>query len=217
MSAPLMDGGVKMKYAAIVTLLLVFAALPLAAQDGNVYVTIFASQVDIDEDDLEGDFRLDYDDALALGASANRFYGNYVSIEAAVFGIRADASLTFEDVATLDLGSLDLTPITLGAQFHVLGRSRFDPYLGGGAAYILADDLSSSDLDTAGLGRLELDSGLSYYLNAGIGFQITPGIGVVVDARYIPFKTDSRSSVTGVEQELEISPRLLSAGLRFRF
>jgi outer membrane protein W len=206
-----------MKYAAIVTLLLVFAALPLAAQDRNVYVTIFASQVDIDEDDLTEGFRLELDDARALGASANLLYGSHVSIEAAVFGVRADAGLTFEDVAALDLGSLDLTPITLGAQFHVLGRSRFDPYLGGGGAYILADDLSSVDLDAAGIGRLELDSGLSYYLNAGIGFQITSGLGVVVDARYIPFKTDSRSAVTGVEQELELSPRIVSAGLRFRF
>lgn len=207
-----------MKSAVIVALLLVFAAAPVAAQDRNVTVTVFASQVDMDEEsDLEGGSVTEFEEGEALGAAANFFVTRLFSVEAAVFFIRTDAGLLVEGAAPFDLGSLDLTPISLGVQLHPLGQSRFDPYIGAGGAYVLADDLFSPDLDLVGFGRIELEDGLTYYANAGIGFQITPGFGIVVDGRWIPFETESRSSVTGVEQDLDLSSRVLSAGVRLRF
>ena len=206
-----------MKYAAMMTLLLVTVA-PLAAQDRNVTITIFASQVDMDEEtDFEDGFVTDFDEGEALGAAANLFLTRHFSIEGAVFGIRTDAGLVFEDAAAFDLGTLDLMPISVGAQFHALGQSRFDPYIGAGGAYVLADDLFSPDLDTVGLGRIELENGFTYYVNVGIGFQITSGFGIVIDGRWIPFETESRSTVTGVEQDIDLSAKILSAGLRLRF
>ncbi len=206
-----------MKSAVVVALLLLFAA-PLVAQDRNVTLTIFASRAEMDEDnELEGGFTTEFDESNGLGAAANFGLGRHFSIEAAVFNIRSDASLAFDPAGTFDLGTVDVLPITVGAQFHALGQSRFDPYIGAGGAYVIADDLFSPDLDTAGLGRIELEDSVTYYLNAGIGFQITPGLGLVIDGRWIPFETDSRSSVTGVEQELDLSMRILSAGLRLRF
>jgi outer membrane protein W len=105
----------------------------------------------------------------------------------------------------------------IGAQLHLPEHSRFDPYIGAGAAYVLTNALSSPDLNAGGVGRVQLDDELGYYLNAGIGIRIAGGLGLVVDGRYIPYETTSRSEVTGIEQDLDFSPRLLSVGLRLRF
>lgn len=198
-----------------VVLLLVSAPL-LFAQERDVEFTIWASQVEMEGDSDLGDFELDADDGNALGLSVNHGINRWFSVEGSVFGVRSDAVLGFEGTE-LDLGSVDLVPFTLGAQVHFLGDSRIDPYIGAGAAYIVADDLSSSDLDTLGLGRIELDNEFTYYYGAGVGIRIAGGFGLTVDARQIQYEPNSTSSVTGVEQELDLSPRLLSVGLRLRF
>jgi outer membrane protein W len=198
-------------------LCLLFLCMPLFAQDRNIQITVWGSQVDMQGDSDFGDgFVADFDDGKALGASANVTLNRWFSVEGSVFGIRSDAALTFED-ASLDLGTLSLVPFTLGGQVHLLGNSRFDPYVGAGAAYIVADDLSSTELDTVGLGRIELDNELTYYVNAGIGVRIAGGFGIVLDGRQIQYEPSSRSTVTGVEQDMELSPRLLSLGLRLKF
>ncbi|HEY0370920.1 MAG TPA: OmpW family outer membrane protein, partial [Thermoanaerobaculia bacterium] len=180
---------------------LLFVCVPLFAQDRNLQWTIWVSQVDMQGDsDLDGGFTADFDDGKALGLSANYGVNRWFSVEGSVFGIRSDATLGFEDAA-LDLGSVDLVPFTLGAQFHPLGDSRFDPYIGAGAAYIVADDLSSSDLDTLGIGRIELENEATYYVNAGIGIRIAGGFGVTIDGRQIQYEPSSRSTATGVEQD----------------
>ena len=198
--------------------LLVFC-LPALAQERNIHLTIWASQVDMQGDAAIGDtgFELELDESMALGGSVNFGLNRWFSVEGSVFAIRSDAVLGFEG-AELDLGSVDLVPFTLGGQVHFLGAdSRFDPYIGAGAAYIVADDLSSNDLDILGLGRLELDDEVTYYYGAGIGVRIAGGFGLTVDGRQIQYDPSSRSTATGVEQDLELSPRLLSVGLRLRF
>ena len=207
-----------MKSAATV-FLLVFLAVPLVAQDRNIQLSVFASKTEMQgENDFGGSgFTTDFDDGAGLGASVNWFFNPHVSIEGAVFGLRSDAGLLFDGTAPVDLGTLNLTVFTAGAQFHVLGQRRIDPYIGAGGAYILSDDFFTTDLESAGVGRIELGNEVAYYLNAGLGFQISEGFGIVVDARYIPYETSSQSTVTGVEQDLEISPRIYSAGVRLRF
>jgi opacity protein-like surface antigen len=207
-----------MKLKALAVLLLLLASTSLFAQDRNVRITVWGSQVDMEGDnDLDG-FTTEFDDGGGLGASVNWNLGRFLSIEGAAFGLRTDAGLLFDGSAPVDLGSLNLTPLMAGVQVHPLGNtSRFDVYAGAGGAYVIADDFNSRDLDTLGLGRIELDSDLTYFINAGIGFQITEGFGIALDARQIAYEPTSRSSVTGVEQELDLTPRIYSAGLRLRF
>ena len=203
---------------AVTIAFLLFLAAPLAAQDRNVNFTVWVSQTQMQgENDFGGSgFETDFEDGAGLGVSANWLVNPHFSVEGSVFGLRSDAGLRFQ-VAPIDLGTLNLTVFTLGAQFHVLGGSRIDPYVGAGGAYIISDDFFTPDLDAAGVGRIEIGNETAYYVNAGIGFQITPGFGLVADARYIPYEASSRSAVTGVEQDLEISPRIYSAGVRLRF
>ncbi|HYR28908.1 MAG TPA: OmpW family outer membrane protein [Thermoanaerobaculia bacterium] len=205
-----------MKSAAIMALL-ILCAVPLAAQERNINLTVFIGQAEITgENDLDG-FETDFEDANALGAAVDVFFNNYVSVEAAAFGIRTEGALVFEDTAAFDLGNFNITPITLGAKFHVLGNRRIDPYVGAGAAYVIGDDFFTPDLDTAGVGRIAIDSELTYYVNAGIGIQLTEGFGLVIDGRYIPYEPVTSSGVTGVERDFDLTTQILSAGVRLRF
>jgi outer membrane protein W len=202
----------------VVLVLLFLFCVPLFAQDRNLTLTVYASQVDMEgETEFDDGFTADFDDGKALGAGVTFPINRWFAVEGAVFAMRSDMTLNFEDAA-LDLGSVDLVPFTAGAQVHFLGsESRFDPYVGAGGAYIVADDLNSADLTTLGLGRIELDDELTYYVNAGIGIRIAGGFGIAIDGRQIQYEPSSRSTVTGVEQDLDLSPRLLSVGLRLKF
>ena len=191
--------------------------VPVLAQDRDIQLTIFASQVDMEGDtEFEDGFEADFEDGNALGITASRPINRWFAVEGGVFAIRSDAALNFEGAA-LDLGSIDLVPFTAGVQVHLLGDSRFDPYVGVGGAYIVADDLNSSDLDTLGLGRIELDNEFTYYMNVGLGIRIAGGFGIAVDARQFQYEPTSTSTATGGEEDLDLSPRLLSVGLRLRF
>ncbi len=207
-----------MKLRFAITVLLLLAALPLAAQDRNIQLTVFFSRAQMQGDnDFGNGFASDFDDGTGYGASANMFFGRYFSVEASVFSVRSEGTLVLDSQPVVNLGNMSLTPISLGVQFHPLAQSRFDPYVGGGASYVMGDDLLTEDLEFAGVGAIELENAVGYYINAGIGIQISEGFGVVIDGRQIQYEPSSRSAVTGVEQDLELTPRILSAGLRLRF
>ncbi|HVS32906.1 MAG TPA: OmpW family outer membrane protein [Thermoanaerobaculia bacterium] len=198
--------------------LAILLAAPLVAQERDMQITAWASQVEMQgEDSFPGGLTTDYDDGFAMGISINGFVRPYLSLEGSVFSSQTDAALLVDGVAPISLGKVSLTPILFGVQLHLPEHSRFDPYIGAGAAYVLARNLSSPDLLAGGSGRIELDDEIGYYLNAGIGVRIAGGLGLVVDGRYIPYETTSRSALTGIEQDLDFSPRLLSVGLRLRF
>lgn len=203
------------KSTAITILLLLFAA-PLLAQDRDVRVTVFASQIDIDSDDLGDGFETDFDSGSGFGLGASLFVNRFLAADVAVFTVRSEAGLLFEGEAPFDLGRLNLVPVMIGAQGH-FALWRLDIYGGAGGAYVMANDLSSEELDLVGLGRIEVDNELTYYLNAGVALEITKGLGIVLDGRHIPYKPSTRSTVTGNEEELDLSHNIVSLGLRFRF
>jgi len=198
--------------------LLFLIATPLLAQDRDMQLTAWVSSVQIDgDDDFSEGFATDFEDGKGLGLSVNRFVTRMISVEASAFYLRNDARLLLDGVTPINLGAVSLRPISLGAQLHLAGRSRFDPYVGAGAAYVIAGRLLSADLEAGGVGRVDLENGFTYYVNAGIGVRILEGLAVVADARYLPFETDSRSEVTDVKQEIDLTTKFLSLGLRFRF
>lgn len=215
-----------MKSAATAALLLLLTGVPLIAQEQaqeqekehNRRITVWVGQAEIQgENDFDGGFATDFEEGLSYGLSANCFLNSHFSVEGSVFAIRSESQLLLEGAPAVDLGNLNLTAFTAGVQFHLLGNRRIDPYVGAGGAYTINGNFSSADLAAGGVGRIDLDDSFGYYLNAGLAFDITNGLGIVVDARELRNEPGSRSSVTGVEEDLELSPRIYSAGVRFRF
>lgn len=208
----------RMRRTTLFALVLLIAATPLLGQDPDMTITAWASRVEIEGQDNFGDgFATDFDADLSIGVSVNRFVTSWISVEAAAFSLRSEARLLVDGVEPIDLGNVSLMPVTFGAQLHLPRRPRFDPYVGAGAAYVAGSDLSSPDLQAGGVGRVDLDGKFTYYLNAGIGVRIASGFGIVIDGRYVPYEPKSRSSATGVAQDIDLSPRILSLGLRLQF
>ncbi|HVG25085.1 MAG TPA: OmpW family outer membrane protein [Thermoanaerobaculia bacterium] len=198
-------------------LLFALVTLPLfAQQQRDTRISIFASRVSMDGADLGDGFETEFEDGNGFGLAASRSFNRFLGVEASIFSLRNESRLLFAGEAPFELGRVDLVPISLGVQAHLTGGSRIDPYIGAGASYVMASDLYSEDLDVVGIGRIDVDSEFTYYLNAGIGFDITPRFGIAIDGRYIPYEPETRSS-TGDDVELDLTPTIISAALRFRF
>jgi outer membrane protein len=197
------------------TLLLLLAAAPLAAQDRPVDWTLWASMSDIGSNEL-GEFTVENDDGFGLGLSANFFLSQRFSAELAVFALRSDADMTF-DQFEFELGEVDIIPVTLGLQFHFVRESRWDPYIGAGGAWVSASDFESDDLDSLGIGAIDIDDEFTWFANAGLGYRFGDQIGLALDVRYIAYEPTTTSTVTGASEDFDLSPLMVSLGLRARF
>jgi outer membrane protein W len=195
---------------------MLFTALPLCAQDRKATISLFVSQVSMDGGDLDDAFETEFEDGTGFGIAGYVPFNRFLGVEGAIFSLRNESRLVFEGAAPFELGRADLVPITVGAQAHLTGGMRFDPYIGAGAAYVTASDLYSEDLDTVGIGRIDVESEFTYFLNAGVAFDFNEHFGIAVDGRYIPFEPSTQAA-GGDEVKLDLTPTILSAALRFRF
>ena len=210
-----------LKTAFLITLL---AALPALAQT-PIDVSVFAAWVDAQGDTaFEEGLEADFESGTGFGVAVNWFWGNRLSTEFAASAVSLDAGLEAADEGDnedeeflIDLGSVDLTPITATLQFHFARDSRIDPYVGVGAAWVLAGDLESEDLDLLEIGEVEVDDEFTYLLNAGLGVHFTNTFGLYLDAKYIPLEPATRAAGDPEDVEIEINPVIFSAGLKFRF
>ena len=157
--------------------------------------------------DIDGT-RLGFHHGRAFGVVIERRTEN-ASIELAAMALLADGTLRTEG-ASADAGRLKLFPISVTARWHFAPRGeRLDPYVGAGAAYVLAKDLASSDLDALGIGRIDVESKVCWLANAGVA------IGrFVIDAKYFDYRP--QSSAAGNRVRLNLKPVVISAGVRWR-
>lgn len=199
-------------------LLLAIASPALFAQGADVAVWAswaqFGSQ---DFADPDFDAELEFESSIGYGASANWFWGDHFSTELLVVALESEVELSVSapgdpDPGELEVGSFNLTPIMLTAQYHFSPDSTFDPYLGVGGAWAITSDIES--LDPA-VGQTEIDDDFTYLVNVGLGIAFTPTFGLNLDARYIALEPAAFDSEG--EFDLELNPLLFSVGLRWRF
>ncbi len=206
-----------MKSLKIALLLGMLAALPALAQ-APVDFSVFASWVDAQGDNLlDPGVETNFESGDGFGVAVNWYWGQRFSTELSASALSLDAGLDFDGQPTVDFGSVDLTPIIGTFQFHFARDSFIDPYVGVGAAYVLADDIASDDLDQLGIGTIEVDDEITYVLNAGLGVRFTGNFGLYLDGKYVPLEPATRAPGDEEDFDLEINPLIVSAGLRFRF
>lgn len=158
---------------------------------------------------------IEFANGSGYGLSATHTFGRRFSGELGVFRLSSDATLRDAGIDFVDLGQVELTPITAMLRWHVRPGAAFDVYLGGGAAYVLTDDLDSADLRADGLAPLALDDETVAVLGAGAIWNFRERWGVAVDARYLPLTLHARAR--GQSAEADLDPLIVSAGLRVRF
>jgi outer membrane protein len=81
----------------------------------------------------------------------------------------------------IDLGSLDLLPPTLTAQYHFMPENTFRPYVGAGLSYVL---IPNEDPGAATAVRYD-DGVIGYALQAGFDYFLTnTGALILILKRY---------------------------------
>ncbi len=192
----------------LIGLALALVALPLVAQTNDVGVWYSTAQ-------LKDSAGLSFDNAKGFGVSFNHFWTGALSTEFSVYSLRANSGIDIAGTRTLDAGRLKLMPLTANVQWHFARGSMFAPYIGAGLAYVSAKDLSSADLDLAGIGRVKIDHKASWDANAGVNIGIGKMFAVAVDGKYIKYEPDS--SAAGSTEKLTLNPVVISAGVRLRW
>lgn len=206
-----------MKRAVILLFCAAIAATPLSAQgvDIGLWAVSTTLQGDNAIDDVNS-IEINFDENVGYGVTADIGWTERWSTEIGVYGFDADGSLDlgFLD-ESIDLGSLDVQPITATLRYH-FGGDRVDFYLGGGAAYALFQDLKSDDLRAGGTELIEIDDELTWLANIGLSIQITEGFAIGIDGKWIPLEADTLSN-NGEELTLELDPVMISGGILLRF
>jgi outer membrane protein W len=186
----------------LMLLLTLAAALPLAAQT-EVGVHVAAARAGSTVDASGTTIAFD----RGRGAGASVAFGGDVTLELAATWLRYDGALRANG-ASASAGSLRLLPITATAQWHF-----GNVYAGGGLAYVVAHDLSGSDLDALGIGNVDVESKACWLANAGIAFRLRK-LTLVVDGKYLNYRPESGPADARVR--LNLKPVVISAGLRLK-
>ena len=149
---------------------------------------------------LAGTFYVTPDLGVEAGASYQRITGN----------------LRVQGTDAIDLGPLEMIPLSLVVQYHLMRGRTVDPWVGAGGSYTIFKNLSSADLNTAGLGTIEVKDRAAFLVNAGVDVRLTSSVGFLVDGRYTFLRPTSRGA-SGADQELTLDPLEIAAGFRIGF
>jgi len=127
-------------------------------------------------------------------------------------GTRHDVNIT--GTGAQKLGSVNLLPPTLTAQWHFNPNQTFDPYAGAGLSYVRAMDngLNSS------LGAIHIDRNMfGPALQAGIDVNLQDKWLVNFDVKKIWFSTDVFLNPSTKIDSLDIDPWVVSFGVGKKF
>ncbi|MDQ3281048.1 MAG: outer membrane beta-barrel protein [Acidobacteriota bacterium] len=202
----------------LVTLTLALFPLKSFAQSSthqnDVAVWISSTQFNDPSITDEGD-RLSFElnENTGYGLSYNRYWTAGFSTELSLQKLGADVDIAFNDEPSVHAGDLDATAWTGIAQYHFRRATRFSPYVGLGAAYLSGEFNPADVLESDG--RVEFDNETSLVTNFGADINLTDRIAIALDAKYM--KWEPRERDDDALDRLDVSPLIVSAGLRVRF
>lgn len=201
-----------------------FAAAPAAAQQSEAkwYVRAGVTRLDL-RDKLD----LTFAGAPVPGAGLNtkphytptvqvgRFLGDYFALELTVGlppHIKIDGRGALQPYGRL--AETTYGPTMLTAQFRPIRTGPVQPYIGGGAAYMIV--FSTKD---AAFKNVEIDNDLSPALIGGTDVMFNDRFGLFVDAKKAFLRTEARGTFGGapVVGKVKLDPFALSAGVTARF
>jgi outer membrane protein len=224
-----------------------FAPALAMAEAGDIVVRLRATNINPDEDSRLGK---DTDKAYGAGAAA-LIYGDpkaelrvdsntipeidfsyYITKNIAAelilaLGTRHDVSTSSNNPAVLlqkGLGSVNLLPPTLTAQWHFLPDQTFDPYVGAGVSYIRAMDDGLTARTALGNLPIRIDKNMwGPAIQAGFDVNLKDRWLVNFDVKKIWFDTDVELLATPLKagyqkiDSLDIDPWVISVGVGKKF
>jgi hypothetical protein len=182
--------------------LLVMSGAVQAGGDAN----LFLGQKNLDEDDWEPiDGQMEYGVCLNFGVQDWP-----VSIAVDILMSSDDTTYTY-DYYGYDYDVVldgETTEIAVGVRKFFNEESNFQPYIGGGAAYI-DGEVSINFTDFPGMNYSLSDSAFGFWANAGVMWRLSERFNLGIDLRY------SDASVTIVDDFLEESYDVEAGGMHY--
>lgn len=194
------------------------------AQTGRFEIVGWATYIDPSGDDQTDEYSLSFDSSNGPGIGLNVLLSQRFSVQLAASAVKPDANFSFSNTAIpiARSGELRIIPLSALLQFHLLGGSRLDPYIGGGVGYLLVDQLKNVEgLSDVDVGAIDFKDDYAFVANAGLNLRVTRRFFLNADVKYLP--VDLENTVTFVrgdfveKQKLAFDPLIVSLGLGFRF
>lgn len=159
----------------------------------------------------------DFDTGGGLGGGVNWFLSDRVSVETKVAGMAAEMHLrvvTSDSVQNVNLGHVQMYPISAMLQWHMAERRMFRPYLGAGAVHTI---LRNIDKPLPGASGVRFKDPTGLVVGGGLEISLGRKWAIFGDARYIPMETESRATFTGTQSftTFNTRPLILSTGLSY--
>ena len=225
----------------VVALLSAFAPVLAQAEAGDIVVRLRAAYVNPDEHSKLGSVSAAAGLASAIGADAKLAVGNntipeldisyYVTKNIALelilaLGTRHDVYLTKNALPNVagslgneNLGSVNLLPPTLTAQWHFNPDQMIDPYVGAGINYTHTFDHNLKDT-AAGLPIHIEDSMFGAVAQAGVDVNLGSGWLINADVKYVTMNTNVTVLSGGTWKkidDLDINPWIFGVGIGKKF
>lgn len=207
--------------------LVIALASPLAAQNRFFELIGRATWIDSTGESLDfeedNDFGVEFDDEVGFGLAINAYLTDRFSVEIGGTLIEPDFVLiTFEPEGPSSTQGLEMIAVTGALQFHLFRSSRFDPYIGAGATYLIFDDVQQiGDITVNDVEAIEFEDDVGWMANAGVNIGLFRNFALNLDAKYSEIDVDGlvtfdRGDFTA-ERNVEFNPVLVSAGITWRF
>ena len=118
-------------------------------------------------------------------------------------------------MGNIDLGSFDLVPPTLTAQYHFAPKKTFSPYVGAGLSYVL---IPNEDPGAATAIRYD-DGVIGYTLQAGFDYFLNEHWCLSFDVKKVWVGGDVEVDALGttVKTSVDVDPLLIGLGVGYRF
>ena len=186
------------------------------AEKGDVVVRLRATHIAPDESshlNLSGYQRLEVDSNTIPEIDFSYYFTKNIAAELILAtGTRHDVNAIANDGSVSKLGSINLLPPTLTAQWHFNPDQTIDPYVGAGVSYIRAMD-RNLNLSTTGI---TVDRNMfGPALQAGVDYNLKNKWLVNFDVKKIWFSTDVNT--TSKIDDLDVDPWVVSFGIGKKF
>jgi len=186
------------------------------AEKGDVVVRLRATHIAPDESshlNLSGYQKLEVDSNTIPEIDFSYYFTKNIAAELILAtGTRHDVNAIANDGSVSKLGSINLLPPTLTAQWHFNPDQTVDPYVGAGLSYIRAID-RNLNLSTTGI---TVDRNMfGPALQAGVDYNLQNKWLVNFDVKKIWFSTDVNT--TSKIDDLDVDPWVLSFGIGKKF
>lgn len=192
---------------------IIFIALPLAAQQTSV--TVWVSSQQNDSGTSSDDARID--NGSGFGLSLARHFTPRLSGELAVFRTSSTTRLLDGFGDFVDIGDLEMMPVTAMLRWHFRSGQPLGMYVGAGIAHVMVDDIESALLRANGIDSIEVGDETTGIVGVGVTYDFSDRWGIAADARYMPLSLSGGPAGTEELVEADLDPLILSAGVRLRF